>query len=174
VDKVYDKIYTQLAKDLKAAGISDANIESLADADMKETWTPSSSTVITDFTKYTDSASLIAKAWEYSKAKDYANARAFSEETIKRYADKAKEQQASLRDYASSSKAADYWALNDVGTAAFIIAESYKDEKNYTKAREYYNTIISSYGYAQCWDTQGWYWKIKEAAEKALKEIKDK
>lgn len=174
--KIYDKIYAALAKDLKEAGISDADIEKFADAAMKEKWqkTGDDDDKDIDFTKYTDSQALLKEAWKYYDKKDYANAIAFSEETITRYKEKALEQQKSLKGYAASGKEGDYWALNDVATAYFIIGESHKNKKEYEKARERYNYIIDNLGYAQCYDTKGWWWKVKEAAEKSLKEIKDK
>jgi hypothetical protein len=122
-----------------------------------------------DFSSYTDSASLDAKAWEALNAEDYATAQAFAQETITRYSSQAKEQQASLSGFAPEGSESQYWALNDVATAFFISGSAYKAQANNTKAKEQFNTIISQYRYAQCYDpAQDIYWKVAEAAQKEL------
>jgi hypothetical protein len=122
-----------------------------------------------DFSSYTDSASLDTAAWEALNAKDYGRAEAFAQETITRYSAQAKEQQASLSNFAPAGSEAEYWALNDVGTAYFISGSAYQAQGNTTKAREQYNTIISQYKYAQAFDpAQDLYWHVAEAAQKAL------
>ncbi|HRZ14057.1 MAG TPA: hypothetical protein P5110_00975 [Candidatus Omnitrophota bacterium] len=126
----------------------------------------------TDLSKYTDSESLLAKAWKYFDKKDYGNAAALAKEAVSRYSDKAKEQQASLSKFASESKAADYWALNDVGTAHLILGNIYKTLKDNEAARTEYKTILAEYKYAQCYDPQGWWWKVADAAREALNKLK--
>ncbi|GEM_PF-1807710 len=115
-----------------------------------------------------DSASLMAKAWAYFNKKNYAAARAFCEETISRYTAEALKQQASLKDYAPKGKESLYWALNDVGTAHFILGKIYRAQGQSDQAREEFKTVINKYGFAQCWDKQGWWWKVKDAAKKEL------
>ncbi len=115
-----------------------------------------------------DSASLMAKAWDYFNKKNYAAARAFCEETISRYTEQALKQQASLKDYAPKGKESLYWALNDVGTAHFILGKIYRAQGQSDQAREEFKTVINKYGFAQCWDKQGWWWKVKDAAKKEL------
>ncbi|MDD4940525.1 MAG: hypothetical protein PHE65_01300 [Candidatus Omnitrophica bacterium] len=122
-----------------------------------------------------DSASLMTKAWEYYTANDYNTAKAFANECISRYSEEALEQQASLKDFAPKGKEADYWALNDVGTAHFVLGEIYKARKNYDKAKEEYNTVISQLGFAQCYDPANKsYWKVAAGAKKSLAEIGSK
>jgi tetratricopeptide (TPR) repeat protein len=135
-----------------------------------------------DFSSYTDSAALMSKAWEYYNSGDYENAIAFIKELISRYEDEAEEQQESLEDYAASGKESDYWALNDVGTAYYVLGQIYKqqadeetdaDKKDdlLDKAKENFNIVIDTLGFAQCWDTNGWYWKVAEGATKLLKTL---
>ncbi|HRZ14050.1 MAG TPA: tetratricopeptide repeat protein [Candidatus Omnitrophota bacterium] len=119
----------------------------------------------------TDSESLMKKAWAYYDAKDMAGARAFADEVIKRYTDEAVKQQASLKDFAPEGKESDYWALNDVATAHFVLGKIYAAQDNTAKAKTEFQTIVNKFGYAQCWDTKGWWWKVKEAAEKELKNL---
>jgi hypothetical protein len=122
-----------------------------------------------DFSSYTDSASLVAQAWNDLNAKNYGNAEAFAQETVNRYASQAKEQQASLSGFAPAGSESQYWALNDVATALFISGSSYQAQGNTAKAKELFNTIISTYKYAQAFDpTQNLYWHVAEAAQKAL------
>jgi hypothetical protein len=122
-----------------------------------------------DFSSYTDSASLDAKAWEALNAKDYATAQAFAQEAINRYSSQAKEQQASLSDFAPEGGESQYWALNDVATALFILGSTYKAQGDTAKAKEQFNIILSQYKYAQAYDpAQDIYWKVAEAAQKEL------
>ena len=125
----------------------------------------------TDFTDYTDSASLISEAWSKLDKGNYNTAIEFAQETINRHATQAAEQQASLSGFASSDDAADYWALNDVGTAYFIMGKSSVKQEKIAKAKEAFQKIISDYGYAQCWDTQGWWWKVAEGAQEELDKL---
>jgi hypothetical protein len=122
-----------------------------------------------DFSNYTDSQSLVAEAWNSYNNKDMGRAKAFAQETINRYSDQAKEQQASLSDFAPEGKESEYWALNDVATSHFILGSAYKSEGNNSKARGEFNTVISDYKYAQAYDPeQDIYWKVADAAQKEL------
>jgi hypothetical protein len=125
-----------------------------------------------DFSSYTDSASLTSEAWNSYNNGDMGRAKAFAQETVDRYSDQAREQQASLSDFAPEGSESDYWALNDVGTSHFILGSAYKSEGNNTKAREEFNTVISDYKYAQCYDpAQDIYWKVAEGAQKELENL---
>ncbi|MFA5100759.1 MAG: tetratricopeptide repeat protein [Candidatus Omnitrophota bacterium] len=121
----------------------------------------------------TSSEALMKKAWDYYNDKDYAAAKVFAQECIDRYGEEALKQQASLKDFAPKGKESTYWALNDVGTAYFILGEIYSKQKNYEKAKEAYNTVINKFGFAQCYDPtgDGFYWKVSDAAKKALKDL---
>jgi len=129
--------------------------------------TTSSKTTI-DVTKYVDSTSMMTDAWKYYNKNDYTNVKLLADEVIKRYTGTALQQQASLTAFAPSSTAAQYWALNDVATAHFILGKIYKKQGDSTKAEEEKNIILDQFKYAQCWDTQGWFWKVADAAQKEL------
>jgi hypothetical protein len=58
--------------------------------------------------------------------------------------------------------------LNDVATCFFIKGEAWRKLGNKGEARQAY-TIAKQYTYARCWDPQGWFWSISEAAEGQLK-----
>jgi hypothetical protein len=119
--------------------------------------------------KYPDSAALLTQAWNSFNEKDYVTASAFANEAVSRYGAQAAEQQASLDDFAPEGSEAEYWALNDVATALFILGSSYKSQGNNEAAAELFNKIISDYSFAQCYDpAQDIYWKVAEAAQKEL------
>jgi TolA-binding protein len=120
----------------------------------------------------TSSETLTTAAWDAYNDKDYDSAKIFADKVIEDYADEAAEQQESLDDYAAAGKESDYWALNDVATAYFILGKSALEKGDEDKAKEYFNKIVDSYGYAQCYDpdTKS-YWKVKEAAQKELDKL---
>jgi hypothetical protein len=78
---------------------------------------------IYDFGDHT-SVTLVTKAWDSLTQKDFNAVAAYTKKCIELYGQKAVEQQASLTDFAPSEKAFDYWALNDVGTAYFILGKA--------------------------------------------------
>ena len=118
------------------------------------------------------SVTLTVKAWQALSRNDFKGVDLYTKKCIYLFGDKAGEMQSSLRDFAKSSFVPYYWALNDVGTCYFIIAESYKKQGDAQKAKDAYQTAISSYGYAQCWDPRGWYWKVADISKKQLAELK--
>lgn len=126
-----------------------------------------------DFGDHT-SALLVSKAWSSLASKDYAAVSAYAKKCVELYGQKAAEQQASLQDYAPTDKAFDYWALNDVATAYFILGKSYKEQKLSDEAKEAFKKVISDYSFAQCWqqgkegDKDGFHWKVAEAAKDEL------
>lgn len=125
-----------------------------------------------DFGDYT-SGQLVQKAWAALAAKDPDTVAVYVNKTVELYGAKAKEMQASLQGYAweSKEKIASYWALNDVGTAFFILGEAYRNAGKKEGAAQSYKQVIDEYSYAQCWDPAGWYWKPAEAAQQKLMEL---
>ena len=114
------------------------------------------------------SETLTGKAWEALQNGKYKDVELYVNKCLELYGDKAKEMQAELAkkgDYAPEGKEFDYWALNDVGTCLFILGRAYYIQGLNDKAKEVYNRIINDYTYAQCWDTQGWFWKPAEGAK---------
>ncbi|MFP4473679.1 MAG: tetratricopeptide repeat protein [Candidatus Omnitrophota bacterium] len=127
-----------------------------------------------DFGDYS-SSTLTAKAWQALNAGDFDAVKAYVDKTRELYAEKAKEMEASLTEYPWESKEEvfEYWALNDVGTALFILGEAYRKSGEIEEAKEAYQTLIDEYHYAQCWDPQGWFWKPAEAAAEKLAVLED-
>ncbi len=125
-----------------------------------------------DFGDYS-SSTLVQKAWGSLAAKDLKSVEAYVNKVDELYAVKAKEMQASLKDFASGSndQIFKYWALNDVGTAWFILGEAYRNAGKEKEAAEIFNKVINEYSFAQCWDPQGWFWKPSEGARQRLEDL---
>ena len=125
-----------------------------------------------DYGDYT-SSTMTTKAWGALNAKDYPTVIALVKKTVELYGAKAKEMQASLKEYAweSKEKTMSYWALNDVGTSLFVLGEAYRQSGNKEEAGKAYKQLIDEYFYAQCWDPNGWFWKPAEAAQQKLGEL---
>jgi len=116
------------------------------------------------------SSRLVQKAWLAFEADDLTAVEAFVNKILELYADKAKKMQASMRGYAAGSndQIFAYWAVNDVGTALFILGETYQRNGKKQEAVEAYNRVINELSYAQTWDPCGWFWKPAAAAKEQL------
>ena len=127
-----------------------------------------------DFGDYS-SNQLASKAWAALAANDLNAVAAYVNKTLELYSAKAKEMQVSLKEYPweSKEKIFSYWALNDVGTALFILGEAYRNAGQKDEAAQTYKKLIDEYFYAQCWDLQGWFWKPAEAAQQKLGEMEN-
>lgn len=125
-----------------------------------------------DFGDYS-SSQLVQKAWAALAANDLKAVEAYANKTVELYAGKAKDMQASLKEYPweSKEKTMSYWALNDVGTALFILGEAYQNTGKKDQATGAYKRVINEFFYAQCWDPGGWFWKPSEAAQQKLGEL---
>ena len=119
------------------------------------------------------SQAIVAKLWESLNKKDLDAVIAYNAKLVSVYADTAKKMQASMTEYAweSPDKIHSYWALNDVGTGMFILGEAYRLAGKKAEAMAAYKEVVNNYLYAQCWDTNGWFWKPAEAAQQKLVEL---
>lgn len=120
-----------------------------------------------DFGDFT-SQTLTAKAWEALKLGDHAAVAVYTKTCIELYEAEAKTQQASLRAFAPEARVFEYWALNDVATCYFILGESLRFQKRYPEAVGVFERVIGGFGFAQCWDPRGWFWKVAEGARVRL------
>jgi len=113
---------------------------------------------------------LVQNAWLALEADDLNAVQAYVEKISELYADKARDMQASMKGYATGSdeQIFKYWALNDVGTALFILGEAYRNAGKKQEARGSYNRVINEFSYAQTWDPCGWFWKPADAAREKL------
>lgn len=117
------------------------------------------------------SVTLTNNAWQALADKDYAGVDLYCKKCIYLYEDKAKEMQAQITEFPKGSFVPYYWALNDVGTCYFILAESYKLQNRIPESKESLSTITNQFPLAQCWDKRGWYWQVAKASQKSLEEM---
>ena len=116
-----------------------------------------------DFGDYT-SSTLTLNPWQASNQKDHAALLAYTRECVQRYQEEAKRMNAAMRGFASSSTAAEHWALNDVGISLFIMAHAYVELEMFTEAAEASQRLASDYTYAQCWEANSWFWRPADGA----------
>lgn len=116
------------------------------------------------------SVTLTTKAWEALEKGDVEAVLAYTNRCIELYAEEAKKMQASLKDFpkGSNQEIFNYWALNDVGTCLYIQGEAYRKANMNEEAKEAYKNLVDNYGFAQCWDVKGWFWKPAESAKERL------
>lgn len=116
------------------------------------------------------SVTLTTKAWEALEKGDVEAVLAYTNRCIELYGEEAKKMQASLTEFpkGNNQEIFNYWALNDVGTCLYIQGEAYRKANMNEEAKEAYKTLEDNYGFAQCWDNQGWFWKPAEAAKERL------
>ena len=120
------------------------------------------------------SATLASKAWNALNAQQYDDAVAYADKCVELYAAKAAEMQSSLTAFPPNVPADEthkYWALNDVGTILFVKGEALSKKGDKVAAKAAYSRVVNEFGYAQCWDPQGWFWKPAEAAKQKIAEL---
>ncbi len=118
-----------------------------------------------------DEQSLMKQVWGLYDAKDYARTVDFANEVIKRYAETAQEQQASLKDFAPKGSESKYWALNDVAIAYYLKGKVLLAQGKTDQAKKQFQAVLNKYSFGQCWDPQGWFWKVSVAAKEELDKI---
>lgn len=117
------------------------------------------------------SQTLTAKAWQSHERGDLTDTLAFTAKCRELYAAEAAKQQQSLTDFLPADKGHDPWALNHVGTCCFIEGQALEKASRKADAVAAYRRLVDDYGYAQCWDTRGWFWQPAKAAQDRLDEL---
>lgn len=117
------------------------------------------------------SQTLTGKAWAALGSGDLEKATVFTGKCLELYAEEATKQQAELKGFLPADKVHDAWALNDVGTCCFIEGQALEKQDRKADAAVAYKKVVESYGYSQCWDPQGWFWRPAEAAAQRLKQL---
>lgn len=110
------------------------------------------------------SQALTAKAWEALAAGEVDAALEAATKCRELYAAEADAQQGALDDFPPLEKGHDAWALNDVGTCLFIEGQAHEKAGRTAEAVAAYRRLVDEYGFAQCWDKKGWFWKPAKAA----------
>jgi tetratricopeptide (TPR) repeat protein len=117
------------------------------------------------------SQTLTTRAWEHYKAARYEEAEIFISRCLSLYSSKAREMQASLSAMPPEGRVFDYWALNDVATCLFIRGRILREQGETEGAEKIFQDIMDNYGYAQCWDPKGWFWKLTQGAKNELESM---
>lgn len=119
------------------------------------------------------SSTIVQKAWAASAKKDVESVKAYVAKNLQLYGETAKKMQSELKEFPweTTEKIHSYWALNDVGTSLFILGQTYRAAGMNAEAMDTFKTLVNDYGFAQCWDTQGWFWKPAEAAQQQIMEL---
>ncbi|MBM3245684.1 MAG: hypothetical protein FJZ15_07850, partial [Candidatus Omnitrophica bacterium] len=112
------------------------------------------------------SGELITKAWAAQGNNDIEAVLKFTQECIDLYKDEADKQQASLKAMPTGRNEIEaVQSLNDVATAYFIRAETYRAQGNTEEARKNFDIVKNKYKFAQAWDPRGWFWSLAKAAD---------
>ena len=119
------------------------------------------------------SVTLIGKAWAALSQNDIEAVLAYTNKCLELYGDKAKEMQASLKDFptGTNNEIHSFWALNDCATGLFIQGEAYRKAGMKDKAKEAYERLVKDFSFGQCWDPKGWFWKVAQGSSDQLATI---
>jgi tetratricopeptide (TPR) repeat protein len=119
------------------------------------------------------SNTLAQRMWESLAKNNLDEVIAYNMKLGNLYSGVAKDMQRTLKDYPQlpAENIHTFWALNDVGTGEFILGEAYRAAGKNVEAIAAYKKVITDYLYAQCWDTNGWFWKPAEAAQQKIMEL---
>ncbi|MCD4782100.1 MAG: tetratricopeptide repeat protein [Candidatus Omnitrophica bacterium] len=120
------------------------------------------------------SETLTIKAWKCWDIKDYKGVELYTTKCIKLFSKRAAQMQKKMKNFARLGYVPYFWALNDVGTCHFILGLAYQKQNKPRKSKEMFQSIIENYGYAQCWDPKGHYWKVAEVSKTKLAELNEK
>jgi len=123
---------------------------------------------------YGTSEDMTTRAWGYLNTHHYDQAIEQAKATIQEWSDwaaKLENQKAreagGLLPYTGEVREKqaifNYWALNDVAAAYFILGKAYDEKENYLQANEAFRQIVQHYSLAQIWDPKGWFWSPVEA-----------
>lgn len=126
-----------------------------------------------DYGDYT-SATLTSKAWSEMGSQNFEAALGYIAKCLELYEGEARTMQVGMSDYAPTTPpeaASKYWALNDVGTCLFIRGEIELKRGDKAAAKATFQKLVNEFKFAQCWDTNGWFWKPAEAAKKKILEL---
>jgi len=118
------------------------------------------------------SQTLVGKAWAAQNAKDDAAVIAYTSKCIEMFLPQALEQQKALSAPPTvKEEVFKQWALNDVGTALFIRGQALEWQGKNAEAIADYKVVSGQLPFAQCWDTQGWFWKPADGAGGRIKAL---
>ncbi len=114
------------------------------------------------------SETLTTKAWQSLESKNYVLVEAYTARCIELYSAQASKMQAELTDFAPADTASSLWALNDVGTCHYIRGQAFEAQGKTKEALAAYQKLVKEFGFAQTWDTKGWFWQPAGAAKQRM------
>ncbi len=117
---------------------------------------------------------LTSKAWEALNAKNYVNAAGYAKKCVDLYEQQAVQMQKELKEPVPTTDkeaVSKMWALNDVGTCLFIMAQALEKEEKSPEALAAYKRLVEKVPFAQTWDPKGWFWKPADAAKSRIKAL---
>jgi tetratricopeptide (TPR) repeat protein len=114
---------------------------------------------------------VTAKAWAAFAKKDWEGVVNHADRAVKVWGPKAKQINSSLKTYPKGDEVKKLANLNEVGTCLWIKAEALRLKGDKARAVTTYKQLVRDYKYAQCWDSQGWWWKPAEAAAIKIDEL---
>lgn len=110
----------------------------------------------------------VRKAWFASGQRNFNEVYKATDECITRFAEEAHGLAKTLSDFPSKEKINEYQIMNDVATCYFIKGEALFKENKLDESVKILTEVIEKFPYAQAFDPRGWYWSIKDKAEKTL------
>lgn len=131
---------------------------------------PSLQAAEVDFGDHT-SSTLTSRAWDALGRGELDAALAYIARCTELYEAEAHRMQAAQNAFAPPATAATLWALNDVGTCLFIKGEVLLKQGDRAGAKAAFERVVREFGYSQCWDPRGWFWKPADAAKQKIVEL---
>jgi len=123
---------------------------------------------------YGISEDMVVHAWQALDRNDLDGAIAQAQATIQEWSPWAMQLQQKklaevghLVDYSGQESEKktifNYWALNDVAAAYFILGKAYDEKRDFAHAARAFQQIANHYSLAQVWDPKGWFWAPVDA-----------
>jgi len=127
----------------------------------------------------------VNKAWAASGQGNFIELQRVTDECIEKFSKTADELALGLIDFPAQEVNSTYQVMIDVATCYFIKGEGYvkqgaialkagdqkEADKNFMQAKEVFSQLVKRYPFAQAWDPRGWFWSLREAAEKTVEKI---
>ncbi len=125
---------------------------------------------------YGASEEMTVRAWKALNNEDYAAAIEQAQATIEEWGEWASRLQAKKMKEAGgylpynggtteAQKIFNYWALNDVAAAYFILGKSLDAQGRYPEAAKAFRNLLLHHSLAQVWDPRGWFWAPADAVQ---------
>ncbi len=118
-----------------------------------------------------DSGEFVNQGWSALGKINFEKVYQITDSCIQSFEAKAKKQAAQLDGFPAKGEEDNYKAMNHVATCYFIKGEAYMREDKNEKAIQTFQEAIDKYPYAQSFDPRGWYWSIKEKAQKSINKL---